>query len=460
MKPGQAVRAEDIGAWRQLGDAASILRSLPRCEGEVRRHAFEALRSLGSPVAGAMVQVLGLGRRPEQSESQAMERSWSRMAQAGLLAGLKSPDVRMRSLAARTLGELDELEALEPLLVQLDREPAQMARLELEQAVERLSGKEGAERIQLLHWARTGRWDLCLARGEAAQPVLVELAVAPSGDAEGHRQRTGAIARLVQHGGTVVLPALRSLLEDPVPQVRKAAVDGLSLLGEVEQEVPRLALRLGDWDEAVRLAALDALARLGGSEAEQALERFAGQCGELPLRYALAEVLGRFGRLDLLDELLHDAQPEVRKDAAAALGRTGQRRAIDLLVAALDDAYPEVRHAARRSLEQLGWRPVGFRKDRRQAGYQRWTVPADWRATEGQSQLEVLLAALSSPEEDLRRNAADALGDLGERGAVELLRALLDDPVADVALVAARSLVALGETPAAEPRWAPHLALT
>jgi HEAT repeats/TIR domain/NACHT domain len=81
---------------------------------------------------------------------------------------------------------------------------------------------------------------------------------------------------------------------------------------------------------------------------------------------------------------LRDAEPDVRRAAAQALGDIGDARAVEPLLAALRDAEPDVRKAAAHALGDIG----------------------DARA------VEALLAALHDGEPGVRMAAAQALGDI------------------------------------------------
>jgi HEAT repeat protein len=61
--------------------------------------------------------------------------------------------------------------------------------------------------------------------------------------------------------------------------------------------------------------------------------------------------------LHALLAVLDRREAKLRVDAAEALGRLGDPRAISGLVAALDDGELPVRRAAAQALEALGWKP-------------------------------------------------------------------------------------------------------
>jgi HEAT repeat protein len=83
----------------------------------------------------------------------------------------------------------------------------------------------------------------------------------------------------------------------------------------------------------------------------------------------------------------------VRGDAAEALGKIGDPRAVDSLIATLSDSYDLARRSAAEALGKIG----------------------DPRAVDS------LIAALSNSDDGVRRNAAEALGKIGDSRALEKL---------------------------------------
>ena len=382
MMPGQATRAEEIKAFRQLGDSASLLRCLPSCQGPIRKLAFEALRALESPAARPMLQVLSLGRAAGSTEEQAFDELWPKMTRAALLVGLQSPEPRCRALAARTLGEIGELSTLQPLLAQIEREPTNMARIEMTRAAELFGDGPEATRVRVLFWAGNANWQPCLALGEQALPALLELATTPTGEAIGEQLRCETLQRLGDLDRPQLLPTFVGLLADPHARVRITALAQIAKNRNGIEHIDAVAHLLGAREPEVRQEAVRVLEQLGGPVARQRLGEFAARCTELADRLAVGEVLARLGDPATLAQLTTHAEPTIRHEAVVALGRAGHRAAIEPLVQVLGDAYHEVRQAARQALEGLGWRPVGFKSDREQASLTFWTVPDDWGGLE------------------------------------------------------------------------------
>ncbi len=115
---------------------------------------------------------------------------------------------------------------------------------------------------------------------------------------------------------------------------------------QAADELVRAAVE-GDWEEAVRDAALTSLIALG-EPALPAVRNYFRYGREDEGRVALAEVLGRIGRqdpqsFDLLSDLWERVDwPDYKRLVAAAFGALGDERAIPLLRAGLEDKRADV----------------------------------------------------------------------------------------------------------------------
>ena len=102
--------------------------------------------------------------------------------------------------------------------------------------------------------------------------------VAALGDGENPGRRNAAVEALV-HCGARALPALLGAIESPDPDVRKLVVDTLAGIADARAE-SALVAAVADPDPNVRAAAADALGVLGGGEARRALSVLAFREGE------------------------------------------------------------------------------------------------------------------------------------------------------------------------------------
>ncbi|WP_374319454.1 HEAT repeat domain-containing protein [Aquabacterium sp.] len=271
-----------------------------------------------------------------------------------------------------------------------------------------------------------------LAEGEndAHAPWLIRALSDPD-----ERVRQEVAAALAYWELPDVIHALVASLSDPSEQVRSAAAISLA---EIKQPasgallLPRLeraegfvlasllhALRelrlpasLGaalrgadDVDDRVRLAAVGLLGWLKDAAALPALERLAASDPVVAVRRAAAGALGlaqghEAAVLPALLSALQDDAWQVREEAAATLGKLRLSDSVEPLVDALSDGYWQVRLIAARALGRL--------RDRRATG-------------------PLVRHALSHDMVNLRKEAAIALGEIGDAEALPALRIAAED---------------------------------
>ena len=177
---------------------------------------------------------------------------------------------------------------------------------------------------------------------------------------------------------------LWELMKDPDPEVRAAAGRLMALLHPPAQLLRQLAGR----QAAEKLQAIEGLAAVGGQKALAALLEAAGRASEEPVRQA----------------------------AKAALARGESPEAFSFLILSLGSADPILRAAAKDVFKTYGLRA-----------------------------LSPLLSALRDPRKALRTTAVELIGELGLQEGAEALVSLLSDPVDEVRAQAARALGRLSQ---------------
>ncbi len=211
------------------------------------------------------------------------------------------------------------------------------------------------------------------------------------------------IQTLDQFGHLAPIELLLSTLERPEIAMRAAAVRALGKLGD---RAPLDAIRsaLNDWQAEVRKAAVLAL----GAQEERVPASLFVQALHDPdyaVRIAAARVLDARGtreerRAQL--PLLRDQDPRVRQDEADIIKTRGQEAIEDALAFAQEETIRNIRIA---TIQVLG-------------------------AVEDSAAVAALVAVVQDPDGEIRAEAAEALGTLGERGQqipLEPLLILLDD---------------------------------
>ena len=212
-------------------------------------------------------------------------------------------------------------------------------------------------------------------------------------------------------------------------------------LTPIQREIERQRQRLNSPDVEERR---DALMRLGNLRRPDASRVAAGSLNDaaVPVRVAAAHALVFLPPAEaagLLLPLLQDRAEFIRREAAYALGETRSRSAVARLTEVLSgDKEPAVRGAAAVALGQIGDETAVNALSQALSGTKRKAASADeflMRAAaralgqiHSRAGLPVLLAALGDDRMsiDVRREAATALGLIGDPSAVPALRGLLD----------------------------------
>ncbi|SMP45189.1 HEAT repeat-containing protein [Desulfonatronum zhilinae] len=154
---------------------------------------------------------------------------------------------------------------------------------------------------------------------------------------------------------------LIAALQDQDETERRYAAEDLGLLGD-RRAVPALITTLADPVIAVREAAADALAAIGGGEtAEQVAGLLASE--DVVLRNLAPEILKSLGQdaISVLKGCCASSSPDIRKFSADILGKIGEITTINatpLLIGLLDDPNANVAGAAAEALGRLGDRTI------------------------------------------------------------------------------------------------------
>jgi HEAT repeat protein len=230
-------------------------------------------------------------------------------------------------------------------------------------------------------------------------------------------------------------------LDSPDPARRAAAVRSLG--GEPpERALPALLVAQADASPEVRLAAADALLRLGGARGAEGLGALLAD-GDAAVVAAAAE---RLARLPLeaggKERLLHayaDAAPTGRAAIAAALDRMG--------VSLREAVEAESRLLWERHLAAID-QPAGVHAGQARAGAA--ALLGESGRAEAVARLVALVDGPGRGDARLLAAAARGLGASGHRSARPRLELLLESPVREVAEGAADGVRALGDPAAAD----------
>ena len=209
--------------------------------------------------------------------------------------------------------------------------------------------------------------------------------------------------------------ALVASVHAPSPRVRMASAWALGQLEDASYAKDVLPL-LRDTDATMRATAAEALGRMKSPRVGAAL------VGALTDRTAAVRRAAVSALSDLHEQsavapieqlLLNDADPDVRRQCASALGELSLARSVEPLARALGDQDADVRHEAASAIGDLD------------------------HVTKAPA---ALVRATTSPDPDLRRHATRALAHIGDLATVQALADRLGDDDKDIRLAAVEGL--------------------
>ena len=214
-------------------------------------------------------------------------------------------------------------------------------------------------------------------------------------------------------GGTATPLLVAALLDHLNPVVRRAAGKTLALIMDTSTVPDLLHALLNDEDTVVRGSAVGALAKMGEASVPALLSILADPIRSESTKGHAAWAIGFIGAeaAPFLESAIRSDSIDVRCAAVGAianLAQQGDERAVQLLIATLSDVDPNVRSEAASAIGTMAYLPA----------------------------LPNLITALGDPDGEVRRTAAVSLGKLGDRSAIPALEVLLTDDLEPVRVLA------------------------
>ena len=334
---------------------------------------FAALRDLDDIVGCMAVMLLGLVRDPEIVESLVImlrtesvttaERIGDVLECIGscavepLIAVLDDPDTLVHQVAVRVLGRIRDPRAVVPLCnILIGEDSHEHVRASAAQALGELGDPRAItflrDTFSSEHLDHIVRKSAAQALGRINDPHAVDTLIRLLGNAE----MGGALMvanTLVDIGSRAVEPLIATLSDTQIV-VRFRAVYILGRIADPRAEEPLIAA-LRDSNGDFRAMAVQALGGIGGTRAIDALI-FAFNDHEERVRNEAVDALVRIGSSAVvpLIAVLNDPQAIVRCDAALALGRLRDQRAVEPLTVLVRDRDRRVRYSANKALHQIG----------------------------------------------------------------------------------------------------------
>jgi len=391
----------------------------------------DAVRRTSPPIQTGIV--VSLGRRRDEAAVPLIK---------PLLA---SRDVHLADAAASALGEIGGPAAREALLSANASPAVSAALLGMADAAvyRRLYAPAHSEAVRVA--ALEG-----LARVEGRQAAPVLHAALKSGSM---RLQAASIRALARLEGS----ALAKELPDVPERAKVEIVAALADTGQAEVR-PVLVEAAGNQSEAVRVAALNGLARLGtAADIPMLAGRAAAASGDeqAAARLALGAVRGEGVEAAML-QAIPGAEPKVKVELIRAVGERGAAAAAEVLLAAASDTSRPVRVESVRALrETAGPRHIPAllallakaaneteRKDLER------TVASAIRRSKEDAAGDVIEAYKNASDADLRISLLNVLSAAGPATALPLVRQALQDANPDIQRAA---LNALSGWPSPEP---------
>jgi HEAT repeat protein len=360
----RAVRS--LGKIGLRGNANVVIALIPRLEdakADVRRETIEQLEQLGDKRA-VIPLVAKFGDTQldiRKAAVRAVGKLGDKSAVPALVRLMNDPAEDVRTAAVGSLGLLGAVESIDALTEQLgtgsDLFRAKVAYALGQIAASPGAGKAGEDAMRTLvenlatPVSRKAATDALKVAGKAAVPALVaHLSGRLKGDP------STAVALLAENADARATPALTAELERgrvAMPLVLQA----LGATGDPAALVPVLGA-LSNKDAAIRLAAMEALRPLLGSDARAGdvlIEHLTDD--DLEVRILAAEYLGTVKVAAAAPKLTALAGPgnptRLRLAAIDALGEIGAPSATKVLLDVLREGPPELHRAAATALEYI-----------------------------------------------------------------------------------------------------------
>ena len=352
------------------------------------------------------------------------EDSWVRAEITKAIGKAKIPETRslvlvaakdkagtVRRAAASALGELgqkEDIQALVPLLDDIDGQTAKAAA----EALKKLGWKPPDIKMKVKYLLAAGKEDNIVALGAPAVPFLMES---------------------LQHASeNIVVTAIGSLGK----MGEKRAVESLinSLVGTKSRVRVRSAEALGDiGDRRATVPLIACLKERGGS-----------------LRTAAAKALGKIKdaqAVDALIDALEDKNKNTRLAAVEALGTIGDARAAMAVAKLLKDSSRKVKEAAAKALDTFNWQP-----DNPEAKVNAFMAAGNEKGIIGMGKEAVgpLMAMLADDSLQKRLDAIGLLGKIGGdvKGAIVAICGCLSARNEKEVIAAVKALAKIGDSAA------------
>ena len=458
----QAVK--ELGRFENPRTIEYLIQALEDEDDSTVNAAAQVLAGLGEPAVEPLLAALQSGECNREAATRALGQIWELTDLVNLVYSpwyaLINKSWERRSQAAKALGELGDARTVVPLIAAL-KDDSPVVKRAATQALGQIW--QLPDLIRLVCSDEVIQVQAAKALGELGDVRAVEPLIAALRGPDKLRQAAAeALGKLGD--ARAVEPLIASLKEDPSENVRQAAAEALGKLGDVWALESLIASLKEDCTENVRQAAAEALGKLGDVRAVEPLIAALKDSKE-NVRPSAARALGELGDAravePLIAALMNIMNSNVQEAAAEALGKIGSP-AVEPLIAFLKRASGDAYKGAGEGLERSGglWDAVRLLANaiidilcvvRERDWYEdprRWAAKALGIISDSRA-VEPLIDLLQGGNESVRREAVKALGQIGDPHAVESLVGVLRD--AKVREEAVQALGKIRDPRAVEP---------
>lgn len=346
----RAAKALAALGWQPGNDSERVNRSLALGE-------FSAAAKMGASAVEPMIQLLKDRQFTNRRATvETLAQTGDVRVAPALIAALKDPDPHIRVAAAEAFTHLRDPHAVEPLAASL-RDNDHLVRAAAATTLGKMDAPEATP--HLIQALADRNWSVRKAAVEALGRLKDARGVEPLTGLlkdPDHDVREAAVGALGQLGDPGAIEGLVISLADAQSTVRKAAAAALRKIDEkwerstgAQRAIPSLQAATQDKEYWVRHAAnyvLQAIQNAPTAEAQPQAQPSASDTTHFK----------RLGAVEALLGALRDYDRDFRLAAAEALGRIGDPRSIPALAGAQADEDVWVRAAVGKSLKLLGWK--------------------------------------------------------------------------------------------------------
>lgn len=460
-----SITPEKIEKWKVNKKISKLIHALDSEKGTNRNLAAEALGTFTdeSAVEALLFSLSDAEKTFRITIIGALGEIGNNRALEPLIGFLGDDDIDIRLRAVESLGRIGDENASDAL-VKLLRDENERVQLASAHALDSLRWRVSQDENGALYCIIKGEFEKCASLGADAVNPLIQVLL------NENRKRYEDAAKALGDIGGPAVNQLTDALRSESGFVSGAAKTALIHMGG--PAVDTLVDIAGDDGDIARQLAIEILGEIGDQRAVGPLEKLI-QTKDDTIRFWVSESLNKLGwkpkdskniqyyiekrkfdkcvefgavAVEPLIQCLKEEDTDVRRQAAEALGKMNDSRAINPLLKLL--RFENLYKTAAAALERLGWQPTTD-----ETGARFYMAKGEYGKCVklGAHALQPLIQALDYEDSKVRLAAVKCLRDIGDKSASDKLIACLEDTDTEFRHLAAEALGKIGDTRAIEP---------